>query len=74
MSIEYSNHNFWLRLVDISDAVARENVSMEQLVGMLTGIDECYKNSFDPVVSYEEFVAYKLCDAIRKAVDMACTH
>ena len=69
-----SNPEFWLRLVDISDAAARECVSMEQLVYMLTGIEEGYRDSFDPVVSFEEYVAYKLCGAIRKAVDTAHAH
>lgn len=69
MTPKQTSHDFWLRLVDISDAISQDCESVEQLVCLLIGIEEGYRELFDPVDTFEEYVALKLCCAMRKIVE-----
>lgn len=69
MSSATNIETFWLRLLTISDAARQDAVSLEQLRDMLQGIDEGFGEIFDPVDTFNEFVALGLCRSIRQLID-----
>ena len=69
MSLENSSHAFWLGVVAISDSIRQERISTEQLVCMLTGIEEGFASRFDPADSFHEYAALELCRSIRGMLD-----
>lgn len=71
MSDKIANNSFWMSLIEVSDVLGKEYISIEQIVYLLTGVEEGYEDIFDPVNAYEEYVAIKLCSAIREKLERA---
>ena len=56
---------FWQRLLLVAEAGANEN-GRDDLDAQLLGIDEGFGHCFDPVDDFPEYVAVRLCRAMRQ--------
>ena len=66
------HNNFWDYLyetIELIENMANENQDIiEQVNARLETVELLYERQFDPVDSYEEFVAVKLIKAISQAI------
>lgn len=68
----YMQNNFWDYLYETAELIENitndKQTNLELITKRLNTLELLYERSFDPVDSYEEFVAVKLIQAISKAL------
>lgn len=57
---------FWQRLLFVAEAAEANEKEGDDLDSQLLGIDEGFGHYFDPVDDFPEYVAVRLCRALRR--------
>ncbi len=69
MNENATRNTFWLRILDLADAAKQDELSRQQLLDILSGLEEGYEDAFDPADAFNEYVVLNLCRAIRPWLD-----